>query len=550
MKAYIYILLFLLCLTSAIAQYYESDTYNVTNDIYIKRFEPWTNWDSQVTLSFRGTSWDVIDILVTVDVAAAIPDDASSIKDIELYYKLQSTSSYTSNAIKMNQTVGFDETTATWSNINGSDVMTLNDTVFTISGDYIKFNITDAYLYAMAQGYSNVSYRFHTNDDDLLFRLHRTEYPVMSSSRPWVNFSYYTPAAILNISILDEITEAAVSETVTVIGVSDDYVFNYTTATGTLDVELPYSGDYELIYFASSYDERHYFISLDDTDEEEVTLYLINSSESTRVFHTVYDQTGNVADGIYVRLLKYFPTTNTYSIVSMAKSNYEGEVMFYAEMYDAYYRMIYLTEDGEIGTTSPSAFLDTTSNNKVNLEDDAFKSWQLYDNVYHNVSWINSSGDVYARFIYMSADNIVRAGCLKVELLTTEGLSVICNNCTNSASATLTCNINESLKGQYKAIAFIDTNTTGSWYSIDLEWYNLITESFDFGQNGAFMAFLLIGTIALIGISSVAGAIVMLIVGVIAVSVLGLVAGLNYGFIMLFATIGLIVLFLARKSTE
>ena len=266
MKAYIYILLFLLCLTSAIAQYYESDTYNVTNDIYIKRYEPFTNWDSQATLSFRGTSWDVIDILVTVDVAAAIPDDASSIKDIELYYKLQSTSSYTSNAIKMNQTVGFDETTATWSNINGSDVMTLNDTVFTISGDYIKFNITDAYLYAMAQGYSNVSYRFHTNDDDLLFRLHRTEYPFMASSRPWVNFSYYTPAAILNISILDEITEAAVSETVTVIGVSDDYVFNYTTATGSLDLQLPYSGDYELIYFASSYDERHYFISLDDTD--------------------------------------------------------------------------------------------------------------------------------------------------------------------------------------------------------------------------------------------------------------------------------------------
>jgi len=332
---------------------------------------------------------------------------------------------------------------------------------------------------------------------------------------------------------------------------SDVAATEYTVTNGSIIITPNQSQFITLEYEADGYDTRRYYINFDEGDMFNVNLFLLAENLSTMIFHKVYNQNGGVLENVYIKLQKYYTQINAYTTVSMAKTNYEGEALLYAEMYTEYYKLVYTDSEGTIlGSTSPSAFFNTETEDTISTDENPFMSWRLYDNVYHNVTFINDSGDVYARFIYSSNSNVVRTGCLKVQRITAlDGIETICNNCTDSASATLTCDINESLKGQYKAIGMLDTNTTGSWYNIDVDWLGIVSR-FEFGSNGVFIAFLLVGTITFIGISSIIGSIVLMIVGMIAISIFGLVVGLNYGFIILFASIGLIVLFLARRSTE
>lgn len=360
-------------------------------------------------------------------------------------------------------------------------------------------------------------------------------------------------SAGLVMNFYNELTEALINNVTINIALLGNISGEYNTTTGTRTISGIASDTYEIRYTANGYYPRSYFVTLNGTLLETVNLYMCSVVDCDRVIHTVYDQDSNIAPNITIKLLRYYPASSAYTIVSMITTNFEGQAALYAALYDTYYRLQY---ENQLGTvlklTDPTPFLSTETDDIVNLETPDFLGWREVDNVFYNLSWINSSGIIYARFHFIDTRNIVREGCLNVQRVTPLGVFNICDNCTQAATAILTCPIDHTQSGQFKAAAVIDTNTVASWHTVLTLWWILQKSNnpTPLGQEGLFFAAVMVTTISLMAVGSVMGSVVLMVVGLIIAAAMDLIVGFNIGILWYFVFIGFIIIFLVRKSKE
>lgn len=366
-----------------------------------------------------------------------------------------------------------------------------------------------------------------------------------NSSR--LNYTLWIPQ--LNMTFKDEITQQAIIDrNVTATITSQEYHWsrNFTTAAGFYEINLSFFGEHKITYGAEGYYPRTYYFNA--TINSSLELYLLNDSVSSRVVHHVYDENGDDASNVTVILQREYGAN--YETVSIGKTNFRGEVVFYVELYDVYYKIIYKDTEGTIiEITDPSPFLTTESTDQVNLGEDFFWSWRNYDNVYYNLSLINSSGVIYFRFIYVDDNNIIREGCLDVQRVDTYDIYDVCSNCTVSPSATLTCIINPNLTGEYKAMASLDTQSTHSWqYVASLVYIKNYYPKL--GQEGAWLGAIFAGTLGLLGVATITGSLLMLWLGIVGVSITGMVMGFNRGLIASIFVLIIIIIFMVRRDSK
>lgn len=230
----------------------------------------------------------------------------------------------------------------------------------------------------------------------------------------------------------------------------------------------------------------------------------------------------------------------------MAKSNFQGQVILYAELYDTWYKLMFVDNTGKVLRISdPSPFVTTTPYIQINTEEDLFSSFIFTDGVRRNLSFINLSGQMYARLVYYSPSPI-NSVCLQVDKVTANGITRICYNCSSSPATTITCKINPAFT--HKAIAMIDTLSNHSANPADTIWYNKLP-GIQLGLEGVFYAVLIIFTMALLGISALTTSLILLAAGLIGVFALGFILGIQLtGLWYVIVIIG-IILFIYRKGT-
>jgi len=353
----------------------------------------------------------------------------------------------------------------------------------------------------------------------------------------------------LSVTIYDEQTRGTITTNVTIDVIGSGYSSNFTIDTGSGSINIP-AGDYELRYSGEGYDPRSYFLTILSDISNDVALYLLNSSDSDRVIHTLFDQSGIMAENIIIQLQRNYVSnlSSVYTTVSMTKTNFQGQAVLYVELYDVWYRMMYFTANGSLlKITDPSPFFATDTDDRVNTLEDIYFSWRTYDGNYYNVSFLNQTGTIYARYIFIDSNNLIRNGCLRVQRITPGEWVDVCNNCTSAASATLSCIIDHTLPGQYKAVGTIDTNTTNSYYTVQTVFYGIFDPVL-YGQEGIFFGVILVGSMALMGIATVTGSILLLLMGIIALSAVGIFSGMSLVYIYYLVILGFIVLFMITKS--
>jgi hypothetical protein len=178
-------------------------------------------------------------------------------------------------------------------------------------------------------------------------------------------------------------------------------------------------------------------------------------------------------------------------------------------------------------------------------------SWTRINNVYTDLSVINSTGTIYAKYVFSDASNLVRTACLNVQRVTKLNRFDYCNNCTNSSAGSLTCVLDPSLQGEYKIIGLIDTNSTGSWYVTHTSFWSIeSSDVFVSANQGYFFVAIVITTLAFIGIGSLTGSIVLVVVGIIVMSVMGLATGISMTYIIWIIVLSLIVIVIARRTPQ
>ena len=93
----------------------------------------------------------------------------------------------------------------------------------------------------------------------------------------------------------------------------------------------------------------------------------------------------------------------------------------------------------------------------------------------------------------------------------------------------------------------IDTNTNYSYYSLLTEYFAVL-DTVTFGQEGIFFAAIMIGTISLMGIGTLVGSFLFMILGIVGSIVIGIMSGFNLGMVYWILMLMIIILFMIKKK--
>src|SRR3990167_6719052 len=178
-----------------------------------------------------------------------------------------------------------------------------------------------------------------------------------SSSYPNFTFSVYTTNSF-NFTFFDEkkltqITDRAISVQL----ISDLYSANYTTTNGVLYTDLVTPEIYLIRFSATDYNERHYYFNLANGTNNQLKLYMINSTLATRVTGTVIDQSTDPVEGAYIKVLRYELPLNAYTLREVWKTDVQGETDLNIIKNDEFYQFIIEQPFGTIKLTTEPAYI-------------------------------------------------------------------------------------------------------------------------------------------------------------------------------------------------
>jgi hypothetical protein len=382
--------------------------------------------------------------------------------------------------------------------------------------------------------------------------LHRVYDQYMNYAQNYTQY-FYVDVGNLNITFLNEQTEEVMNgHTITLQCIGNLFGQNYTVTTGYQDALIP-SGDYSLRYDANYFHPREYYCTINNGTDNAIELFLLNDSTavSSIVTTSLLDEYSDDAQNVTIYLQRNYLSDDNVSIfktVQMTRTNFLGDAALFVEPYSVWYKIIYLKSDGTLlKVTAPTPFFFTTFTDSVELTGNPWSSFILVDDVYVNLTFVNLTGQIYARMFYLDTDSILQRACLRVQRMTPQTLEDVCYNCTTSSSATISCLIDHTQKGTYRAFALLDTNSTGSWYNpLTVSYTNYLDRVI--GLEGVWLTVILAGTIGLMGIGSLVGSLMLLLLGFVAMAVINVMIGFQMSYAIYLLVIIVMIIFFIKKS--
>jgi hypothetical protein len=268
--------------------------------------------------------------------------------------------------------------------------------------------------------------------------------------------------------------------------------------------------DMDLEYSSSGYDIRtYYYKNLTINDLIEISLYLLGVSYSNGITFHVTDEIDQPYVNVLVKALKYDVATGNYIQVAVGKTNDEGNTYIYLRKFDTTYKFIIQQGSSEIYGTAPTLIMGDDV--YIRIGSSQFSdTMSTFANLVYDLSCDNSTN--ICSITYTDTTNKITDGCLKVVRNYNGATDYICDKCVSSISATISCETSGE-EGEYIASFYIkaspDTLIDTTSYTIFNDIATII------GLDGVLLAFLLIGTIAFVGIFNPAVALVLSVVGLI-----------------------------------
>jgi len=342
----------------------------------------------------------------------------------------------------------------------------------------------------------------------------------------------------LNFTIYKETTNTLLTGvTISIDIIQSNQTSNLSTTNGILYVTGLSSGELEIRYAdnASVYGGRVYFVTMTNNTFQDVRLYLLNSTLGTLITFDVVDQNGQDLEGAIIKAQRFYPAENLYRTVAMTKSNFEGQgsidLVKKITQANVFYKFLVEVNNSTKEDTTATEILANILYFTIDVLEDIFTSYDGIGDVEYNLTYSNTT--LQFSFVWNDLTGLVREGCLKVIEHTPLKETLICNDCTESTSATLLCNITDT-GNLFKAVGLIETLTNNSLYVVATESWSFDTKYLTFGAFGVFIAFLFIMTLAGVGMWNPVVAVVLSLVGLVFSVIIGLV---NFTYISIVALV-------------
>ncbi len=288
----------------------------------------------------------------------------------------------------------------------------------------------------------------------------------------------------------------------------------------------------------------HYIV---DTDyigtAENISIYLLNDSESTLTEFVVTDLDNVPIEDVYITIQRYDMGTDTYYSVGQVKTDSSGSDLAYLKWYEDWYKFVGVLDEEVVFTDGPKKVSGSPLTFKVGTIETS--RWQQNQDIDYSLSFNNDTNNFV--LTYIDVTGVASSSCLKVVKRNITSNYLICNTCETSTSATMYCNIDTYGNGTFIADFYI----TGSpAYIIDTLYHyiGVQNEFFDLvgNDNGTGMAIIMAGVVLSFFLITPALGVFGMILGMILSVALGFqpIETVSFGGIVI---VGFIVMWAVKK---
>tara|TARA_Y100000310_G_scaffold126314_1_gene125142 strand:+ start:2867 stop:5935 length:3069 start_codon:yes stop_codon:yes gene_type:complete len=320
---------------------------------------------------------------------------------------------------------------------------------------------------------------------------------------------------------------------------------NITLTNNTWNLNSINVGEYTVKVTKDSFEDSHYFITIEDNVTNGLNAYMMPTANNTDVLVTITDGDDDAVVNSEISLQRFYPTKNAFLVVDQYNSDTNGQFLGHVRLEDTEYIFLIKNSANTILRVTERSFIYSTSLNLRTIQSSSLTTYNEIRSIQSNISYDNSSSQF--TFFFSDTNNIVREGCLAVDQLKPGGNVQICNNCASGTSATITCTVTDKT-GQYLARGYINTVESSPSYT---HMINSMIHNFDnafktFGNMGLLISFIMVGTLGLLAVINPAVSVFAALLGLIFSVIIGIVY-LSYLQIIVIIIIGFY--FIVRMRT-
>lgn len=313
-----------------------------------------------------------------------------------------------------------------------------------------------------------------------------------------------------------------------------------------------FHSDYEIIFSAAEYDNRHYIVAngLLDNSFSNFTIYMDSSADTTAITVTAVDENDNKLGNYFIEVYRYDLGTDSYDLIDTQETNSEGTVVFNLDVSTNQYLFQVKNPSGTLIHTEPKQKLTVTSYTLRIILGTSPESILIKLQQLDYTLSADKTNDNFSLIWDDTITELIDSINLAVYRLNNTGnKTLISSQVSSSASSVLDFNVSGS--GVYVAYAYVVATEDGLTYLLDTKSLDIREEWDVFGVDALFSFFLFIGTMFFIGLSSsvAAGEIALatLILGTVVAYILGFIAVTLSGVMSIIITIIFIMVRLKRQ---
>lgn len=300
--------------------------------------------------------------------------------------------------------------------------------------------------------------------------------------------------------------------------------------------------EYSDVQNSTTYDTRNYFFQQDiiNSTLQSIPLFLLDSDDSTSFILKVQDTNLLPIVDALIIIERFDPGTGTFSVVSIAKTDDNGQTVGFFKTETVDYRFIIKKNGVTLLETSQQKVVPETApftlTFTVGVDEGA--PWEKFEDLSNLTSALlfnSTTGNV--TFTYIDTSNLFTLSRLTLQRNNASGTNlIVCDVNSAQASATLTC-ATGNVTGTYTASAFITRGT--DVFLVAQQLFSIDTFATIVGLLGVFLAWfvILISGFAF-KFNEIAG-IVLMNLTVIMVNLVGLV---DFGFLFIFGMMGVSIM--------
>lgn len=330
--------------------------------------------------------------------------------------------------------------------------------------------------------------------------------------------------SILNVTFYDELNQSDISPNMTTTSIwkvtfptGATQTFSLNT-TGAFTINMTPStavvqADVEFIYIKNGYRQRTYYLTNATLSGASITQLRLadivaNDTISSPITFTLKNYNTDILPNYYIDIQRWYVDQNGYSTIAIAKTDVQAKAVVWLQPYLAFYRILVYDNANNIVYTASRQVI-SQSDIEIQLQDSMdSNTYEKYSSIQYTFVKNRTLGIVRADLTDTTGSTFTAV--MNVNRLGIFGSTTVCNATGGGSATSLICSAPINTSDEY--IITVDVTKGGTTFPLISD--NLNYKSGEYGLDGIVSAFLIIGTLAFMGLGSPHMAILTTLLGI------------------------------------